>query len=50
MRDLEKGKIDREDFQASLNGWINHASYGDTWGLRRAILESVDLYGGVLGE
>ena len=22
---------------ASLRGWINHARYGDTWGLRKAV-------------
>jgi len=33
--------LDRVD--ASIQGWINHARYGDTWGLRRAVLESAVL-------
>jgi hypothetical protein len=28
---------------ASVLGWINHARYGDTWRLRRAILRDVVL-------
>jgi hypothetical protein len=31
--------LDRVD--ASIQGWINHARYGDTWGLRRDVLSSV---------
>lgn len=29
--------------QASIAGWVNHVRYGDTWGLRRAILGKVCL-------
>jgi hypothetical protein len=29
--------------RASLSGWINHVRYGDTWGLRRAVLASTGL-------
>jgi hypothetical protein len=29
--------------QASLQGWLNHASYGDTWGLRQAVLHKAGL-------
>ncbi|HJW89423.1 MAG TPA: reverse transcriptase domain-containing protein, partial [Anaerolineales bacterium] len=29
--------------QASIQGWVNHARYGDTWGLRRAILGDLRL-------
>lgn len=32
------GEIEREKVTASMQGWINHARYGDTWGLRGAIL------------
>jgi hypothetical protein len=28
---------------ASILGWINHVRYGDTWGLRRAMLAEVAL-------
>ena len=38
-----RGEIDREKLEASLRGWINHARYGDTWGLRRSILSSAGL-------
>ena len=31
-------KGDRSKLQASLQGWINHVRYGDTFGLRRAML------------
>ena len=31
------------DLQASIQGWVNHVRYGDTWGLRRAILGSIRL-------
>jgi retron-type reverse transcriptase len=30
------GEIEFEDLTASVEGWINHVRYGDTWGLRRA--------------
>jgi hypothetical protein len=30
---------------ASVRGWINHARYGDTYGLRRALLRECDLLG-----
>jgi hypothetical protein len=31
------GEVAQEAVAASLLGWINHARYGDTWGLRRAV-------------
>jgi len=31
----------QEAMVASLSGWINHARYGDTWGLRRSIVAHV---------
>ena len=37
------GEIEREALEASLRGWINHASTGDTWGLRRDVLRSAGL-------
>lgn len=27
----------------SIRGWLNHARYGDTWGLRRAVLRKAVL-------
>lgn len=34
---------DQEAVRASVQGWINHARYGDTFGLRRAVLAGQDL-------
>lgn len=34
-----------ETLKASLQGWVNHVGYGDTWGLRRSIFENADLLG-----
>jgi len=34
----ERGEITFEQLNASVQGWINHVRYGDTWGLREAIL------------
>jgi RNA-directed DNA polymerase len=34
-----------ETIKASIQGWINHLRYGDTWGLRRAILGKSNLLG-----
>lgn len=39
--DYRHGMVDRAGLYASLLGWINHVRYGDTWGLRRAILRGV---------
>ena len=35
---LAEGQIDLEQLHASVRGWVNHARYGDTYGLRRAVL------------
>ncbi len=32
------GQIPFAELDASVQGWINHVRYADTWGLRRAIL------------
>jgi hypothetical protein len=37
------GDIPTDLVSASVLGWINHARYGDTWGLRRAVLAPVVL-------
>jgi RNA-directed DNA polymerase len=34
------GEVPVERVTASVLGWINHVRYGDTWGLRRALLAS----------
>jgi RNA-directed DNA polymerase len=33
------GEISFAEFDSSIKGWINHARYGDTWGLRRHMLD-----------
>lgn len=32
------GRITFAELDASVQGWINHVRYGDTWGLRAALL------------
>ncbi len=39
----QAGDIPADQVAASVLGWINHARYGDTWGLRRDVLKSVVL-------
>jgi hypothetical protein len=39
----------RETLKASIQGWINHVRYGDTWGLRKAILGRYSLLGDTNG-
>ena len=43
LRAYDEGEVSAEQVAASISGWINHARYGDTWGLRRAMLEDVVL-------
>jgi RNA-directed DNA polymerase len=38
LRAYRQGDLTYEKFNATVQGWINHVRYGDTWGLRRAIL------------
>jgi hypothetical protein len=35
---LAAGTLTLDQVHASVRGWVNHARYGDTWGLRRALL------------
>jgi len=35
------GRIDLATLEHSLQGWINHVRFGDTWGLRKAMLAPV---------
>jgi hypothetical protein len=37
-RAYSAGEIRLDEFNATLKGWINHASYGDTWSLRSHML------------
>jgi RNA-directed DNA polymerase len=47
LQRYEADEIELDQLDASLQGWINHVRYGDTWGLRRAILSEVATAGGV---
>jgi RNA-directed DNA polymerase len=35
------GEIPLEQVTASVQGWVNHVRHGDTWGLRRAVLDTL---------
>lgn len=37
QRAYAAGQITFDELGASVRGWVNHARYGDTWGLRRAV-------------
>jgi hypothetical protein len=39
------GELLQEDMTACVQSWNNHVRYGDTWGLRRAILSAAGIYG-----
>lgn len=39
----EAGEVDQDRVQASLQGWINHVRYGDTWRLREMVLSAAVL-------
>jgi RNA-directed DNA polymerase len=41
---VNAGKMPLAHLNASVAGWVNHVSYGDTWGLRRAVLGAVSLH------
>ena len=34
------GRLSFAELDASVQGWVNHVRYADTWGLRRAVLSS----------
>lgn len=41
----ENGEISPKKLSVRIQGWINHASHGDTWGLRRAVLSAAGIHG-----
>jgi hypothetical protein len=43
LADYRAKKVDRGAIDLSVRGWLNHARYGDTWGLRTAVLREVRL-------
>ena len=40
LREYAAGRIPCERITASVQGWVNHVRYADTWGLRRSILST----------
>ena len=44
LRGIER--MTEKNFQMRLQSWINHASYGDTFGLRKSLLVNAGIYGG----
>lgn len=36
--DWQQGKISFAEFDASVQGWVNHVCYADSWGLRKKML------------
>lgn len=40
QRDYAMGQISFDQITASVRGWVNHVRYGDTWGLRQAVLSA----------
>jgi retron-type reverse transcriptase len=48
VAEFAAGRLSFEELDAAVQGWVNHARTGDTWGLRRAVLSSTVLPGGVL--
>jgi len=43
MRAYSNEELPADGVTESILGWINHVRYGDTWGLRRDVLEGVAL-------
>ncbi|HSF80715.1 MAG TPA: RNA-directed DNA polymerase [Anaerolineales bacterium] len=43
LREIMQDPSGRDRLKTSLQGWINHVRYGDTWGLRKAVLSKVYL-------
>ena len=40
------GRITFAELDASVQGWINHVRYADTWGLRRSVFGAQPILGG----
>jgi hypothetical protein len=39
----QAGEVTTKQIDVTVQGWINHVRYGDTWGLRQALLADVVL-------
>jgi len=45
-----RGEISFAEFDASVQGWIEHVRHADSWGLRQHVLGGFALEGRDLGE
>ncbi len=43
---LRHEKLSQKEFSSHLLSWMNHASHGDTWNLKRSLLAKSGIYGG----
>lgn len=43
LADYQSQRIERTMLDASLQGWVNHVRYANTWGLRRRLVKDVRL-------
>ena len=43
LEGYSEGGFSFERLNASVQGWINHVRYADSWGLRRAVLGGIRL-------
>lgn len=43
LADYRAGRIPLADVSVSVQGWVNHVRYADTWGLRRALFREMAL-------
>lgn len=41
LESYRKCDLDLDTFEHSVQGWINHVRFGDTWGLRKSMLEPI---------
>jgi RNA-directed DNA polymerase len=43
VADYHAGLISFAELDASIQGWINHVSHADSWGLRRHVLDGLPI-------
>ena len=41
LDEYQQGHISFAEFDACVQGWINHVRYADSWGLRRHVLRGL---------
>jgi RNA-directed DNA polymerase len=43
LEEYSTGGVSISKLNASIQGWVNHVRYGDTWGLRKAVLGEISI-------